>query len=185
MMTEKHADFQVWREQLLETHRKVLARLDATEAAHAVAVDVVIDWRAGREGREGRVYLGEGSIMVTLALATGEIFADAEEAFDQAQDALRETFPADWACDWDEVRDDSNATEARRQSVLRAAPEGGAWYTNGAAVWLTIAARVGDGSACQVIKVGERRALISTSAEKMVPVFKAVCPGDPVPMAAE
>lgn len=185
MEPRPHESLDGKRAELTASFNEAMARLNAMEKAHDVAVAMMNDWRGAREGREARIYVGDACLMITLALARGEIFGDAAETFAAAEPAIRAAFPETWEGDWSEVEDKSEAHEARRQSILHVSPPGGRWYSDGVSIWLTVAARIAEGSACQVVKVGERVERYSTPIERMVPVYKSICPGDPAPMAAE
>lgn len=186
MEQRSYESLQAKRAEIVEAHRKAMARLDAMEGAHAVAAAVMDEWRGAREGREARIYIGDGAMMVTLTLADGEIFGDAAEIFDGAEERISAAVPLSWAAEWSGVEDTSQEHEAQRQMVLRAVPAGsGYWFYDGFAIWLTVAARVAKGSACQIIKIGERQETYSVPLSRSVPVYKSVCPGDPAPLAAE
>lgn len=172
--------FQAARERVVAEYERKLSRIDRCQDAHWKALEITEAWEAGLAGRSARVYLGEGHVMVYLGLAPSEIFASAEEAFCQAQTDLRAAFPAHWKGDWSEVRDDSTQTEARRASLLTVSEGPGHWYDNGVLVSLTVGADVGAGTACQVIEVGRRTITDRVDTKREVPIFKAICPSDPV-----
>lgn len=177
--------YQAAREKLVAEYERKLSRLDRCQDAHWKALEITEAWEAALPDRTARVYLGEGHVMIYLGLAPTEIFASAEEAFDRAQADLRACFPAHWKGDWSEVRDESTANEARRASMLTISETEGRWYVDGVLVSLSVGAYVNADTACQVIEVGRKTVVDRVDTKREVPIFKAICPGDPVPMAAE
>ena len=167
----------------LRTHQKIMARLDGIQDVALEAQHVVTDWKAGRDDRDGRVWIGDGHVMVHLGLAPDEVFASAEEAFCRAQDTLKGALRSTWQGEWGEVRDASNPYTAQRGAVLTAAAPGGHWYDDGALISLDVYAAVREGGACRVEKIGERKETYSEQHERVVPIYRAICPADPVVLA--
>ena len=164
----------------LRTHQKIMARLEGVEDVAREAQHVVADWKAGGEGRDGRAWIGDGHVAVYLGLAPDEIFASAEDAFCRAQDALKGALRSTWEGDWGEVRDTSTPHTAQREAILTAAPVGCHWHDDGALISVSVYANVREGGACRVEQIGERKVTYSEQHERVVPVYRAICPGDHV-----
>lgn len=182
-------DFTAAIDALRAKQAKQLQRLTVLADAHRAACELLTDWLSAAAGRSGRIWLSDegGSLHISLGLSRNEIFADAEAHFCRTQDALRAGFPAAWFGGWSEVEDNSDAHEARRGAHLTMGPtdEICGWLSDGAAIWLNVYSTVSEDTACRVVQIGTKRVARYVDGEHEVPIYRALCPGDPMPVAAE
>ncbi|MGU9981486.1 hypothetical protein ACJ4V0_15735 [Phreatobacter sp. HK31-P] len=167
--------FETARNKLIAEHEAALRDLDMMHAAAFAAETLAACWRAGDPSRVTRVYVFGRGVHLGLGLGKGESFGDAEEAFAEAQDALTAAL-AGGPAEWNEVKDESTAYEAVRTSRA---------FVDDAYLSVAVFAVPSTGTACSLVKVGTRQETRRTEQKVEVPVYRSVCPGDPVPLGAQ
>lgn len=165
-----------------ETKRR---RMESLRPAYVGANLIGRAWAKKKAGRDVSVWVWEGSFSLQLQLAPDDIFGDAEEAFCRLQESVTENMKAigmTSSTPWSDVSDQSSEQRAAKSSsVIFSKGDDFSLYNF---VTLGVFAIVGDGSACTVVRAGTRQETDygASWARPTVtrPVFKAVCPGDPL-----